>query len=132
MNIAKTIPVKIIFAVVLLTPINTYADWAEEPFTAYVDWTAKPSMLLDEWVNRPLEELNDVWGMTPLPFLAIPGFGPPRGNISVINSACKIRFVFKEGRVTGWHVDNWKKSCNQVITKHRRPRVLQGTPLPWE
>ena len=132
MNSGKTILVKVILAVVLLTPINAYADWTAKPFTAYADWTAKPSMLLDEWVNRPLEEFYDVWEMTPFPFLNIPGFGPPSGNISVLNSACKIRFEFQEGRIVRWHIDNWKKSCNQIITKHRRPRELRGTPLPWE
>ncbi len=84
MNSGKTIFVKVILAVVLLIPINAYADW-----------TAKPSMLLDEWVNRPLEEFYDVWEMTPFPFLNIPGFGPPSGNISVLNSACKIRLSSK-------------------------------------
>ena len=122
MKSGTTIFVKVILTVVLLIPINAYADW-----------TAKPSMLLDEWVNRPLEELYDVWGMAPFPFLAIPGFGLPSGSISVQNSACKIRFEFEEGRIVRWHVDDWnKKSCKQLITKHHRPRELQGTPLPWE
>ncbi len=120
MKSGTTIFVKVTLAVVLLIPINTYADW-----------TAKPSMLLDEWVNRPLEELYDVWAISPLPIF--PGFGLPSGNISVLNSACKIRFEFEEGRIVRWHVHGGnKKSCKKLITKHRRPRELQGTPLPWE
>lgn len=132
MNSRKTIFINAILAVGLLIPINAYTNWTEKPFSAYTDWTARPSMLLDEWVNRPLEELYDVWGMAPFPFLDIPGFGRPSGNISVQSSACKIRFEFQEGLIVRWHVHEWKKSCAEIITEHRRPRELQGRPLPWE
>jgi hypothetical protein len=121
MNSVRRIFAKVILVIVLVIPVNAYADWTE-----------KSSMLLDEWVNRPLEELIDVWEMGELPFLAIPGFGPPSGNVGVQTSTCKIRFEFQEGRVTHWHVHDWTKSCEQLITKDRRPRQLQGTPLPWE
>ena len=121
MNSTTAILAKVILLLVVVIPVKAYADWTE-----------RSSMLLDEWVDRPLEELIDVWEMGELPFLTIPGFGLPSGEVSVQNRACKIQFEFQEGRVTRWHVWDWTESCKQLITTHHRPRELQGAPLPWE